>query len=212
METVKENKQPVFKNEELELITRNMLDLDTIMRKVGIHYEKIAGWIKASVFPDPTYMTPDGKKWYPKYVLILVERSLKNNTTPKEEFVHDAIKVLSKPGHVYRFGNVEEIQPDPEGVENMWTDFRSGLYGACLRKPTPKNILSKGELINMIRQLVDNPEPGNISWKESLKKCVDELDEIEAQFTDYDRQRFGGKVSRDIFVTGVKEKYPELFH
>jgi len=211
VKTVAKDENGMFDESELNYIEKNLIDLGTIVKETGVDTLRIVEWADASTFPDPTYRTSDGRKWYPRYVAILVKRSMENNTSPKDEFIHDATNVLNRPSYVYREGKVESVRFDPSDIEKMWLDFKSGLYGACLKKPDPKNILSKGEIISRIEELVNNPRQGDGSWEESLKRYVKELDKIEAPFTDYDRARFGGKVSRDLFITAVKEKYPELF-
>lgn len=205
-----ENNNP-FDSKDLMYITKNLLTTDEIIEKSKVSPSRISEWLELGAFPEPTYVTSDGKKWYPKYTVILVQRSIKNGTSPKDEFINDAKKVINKSGHVYRFGKVEETNESDDELEKMWTDFRSGLYGACLRVPDPKNILSKGDLINKIKGLLEKPDLSDVSWCDSLKKYVNELDNVEAEFTNYDRARFGGQVSRDMFVTEVKTKYPQIF-
>ena len=45
-------------------------------------------------------------------------------------------------------------------------------------------------------------------WRAQLKEAVDDLDELERPFTDYDRQRWGG-VSRDSHITSVRARFLE---
>lgn len=200
-----------FSVKDIGHISNHFLDRNTLIEKSGVSNTVIEKWINHGEFPDPTYKTPDGKEWFPPYLVILIRRSIENSSNPKDEFLKDAVKVLSKPGYVYRFGKVESTGMNPEDAEKMWMDFRSGLYGACLRKPDPDSILQKGDLIRQIEELLSRPEPGNTDWCSALRKSVENLDTIEAQFTDYDRSRFGGSVSRDIFITNVKNKYMEIF-
>lgn len=200
-----------FSLNDLSVITEKFLEMRTLVKKTGTSEDQIGKWIKNEEFPDPTYRTPDGKEWYPPYMVILIKRSMENNTNPKTEFMKDSEKVLAKPGYVYRFGKVETTGTSTEDIENMWKDFKSGLYGACLRKPDPKSILDKGYLIKKIEELLSKPESKNYVWRAALKEAVNLLDSIEAQFTDYDRTRFGGTVSRDLFITNVKNEYRDIF-
>ena len=203
--------KPQFSLNDLSLITEKFLELKTLVKKSGASDSQIEKWIVNQDFPDPTYRTPDGKEWYPPYMVILIKRSVENNTNPKTEFMKDSEKVLAKPGYVYRFGKVETTGTSTEDIENMWKDFKSGLYGACLRKPDPRSILDKGYLIMKIEGFLSKPEPENSVWRAALKEAVNLLDGIEAQFTDYDRTRFGGTVSRDLFITNVKKEYRDIF-
>ena len=211
MEKMNQELNNTFDRKDLMYITKNLLTMDEIIERSKVSSSKITEWIERGEFPEPTYVTSNGKRWYPRYIVILIQRSNENGTSPKDEFINDAKKVIDKSKLVYRFGRVEETNDSDDELEKMWTDFRFGLYGACLRVPDPKNILSKGELISKIQKLLEKPDPSNASWCDSLEKCVNELDKVEAEFTSYDRVRFGGQVSRDIFVTDVKKKYPQIF-
>ncbi|MCL5804177.1 MAG: DUF6058 family natural product biosynthesis protein [Candidatus Thermoplasmatota archaeon] len=211
MEEKSIERKPQFSTNDLSHITEKFLERKKLVEKSGTSDHQVEKWIKNGEFPDPTYITPDGKEWFPPYVEILIKRSMENNTNPKIEFLKDADKVLATPGYVYRFGKVETTGTSPEDVENMWMDFKSGLYGACLRKPDPKSILDKGYLIRNIEGLLSKPEPENPQWCSALKEMVYRLDAVEAQFTDYDRTRFGGTVSRDIFITNIKKEYRGIF-
>jgi hypothetical protein len=80
--------------------------------------------------------------------------------------------------------------------EDEWAAYLSGQY-VCLHSVTPATIRRKGELIAAIDATTDPVE---------LKPLVDELDELEPEFTAYDRLRFGGPVSRDTHITAVRER------
>ena len=71
--------------------------------------------------------------------------------------------------------------------------------------------MAKGSLIKTIKELLANPDPENVEWCEKLRKTVNELDSVEAQFTDFDRKRFGGTVSRDVYITSIKKQYSQIF-
>jgi hypothetical protein len=200
-----------FSVNDIEHIRSTFVDRKTLIEKNGTTDEKIAEWHTNGDFPEPTYSTDDGKEWYPPYLVILIRRSLNNGSSPREEFLKDAKKVLNKPSYVYRFGNVEVTGLHEDDAQKMWMDFKSGLYGACLRKPEPESILEKGALIKTIKELISNPDPAGTEWRSALRETVNRLDNIEAQFTDYDRIRFGGTVSRDIFITNVKKQFGEIF-
>ncbi len=71
-----------------------------------------------------------------------------------------------------------------EGKEE-WEAYLSGQY-VCLHSVTPATIKRKAELI------------------EAIKALVDELDELEPEFTAYDRLRFDGPVSRDTYINSFR--------
>lgn len=82
-----------------------------------------------------------------------------------------------------------------EGNEE-WNAYLSGQY-VCLHSVTPATIRRKDQLTQAIESSTD---PGE------LKQLVDELDELEPEFTAYDRLRFGGPVSRDTHITAVRNR------
>ncbi|MHB1440379.1 MAG: DUF6058 family natural product biosynthesis protein [Cuniculiplasma sp.] len=200
-----------FSVNDIEHIRSTFVDRKTLVEKTGTTDEKLQKWYDNGDFPEPTYSTDDGKEWYPPYLVILIGKGLNNESSPREEFLKDAEKVLNKPAYVYRFGNVEVTGSHEDDAQKMWKDFKSGLYGACLKKPEPESILEKGELIKTIKELISNSDPTSTEWRSTLREKVNSLDTIEAQFTDYDRIRFGGTVSRDIFITNVKKQFSEVF-
>jgi hypothetical protein len=82
-----------------------------------------------------------------------------------------------------------------EGNE-AWEEYLSGQL-VCLRSVTPATMQRKVQLLQAIDAAT---EPAD------LKLLVDELDELEPDFTDYDRLRFGGPVSRDVYITAVRAR------
>jgi hypothetical protein len=87
-----------------------------------------------------------------------------------------------------------------------WEAYLSGEYAVCLRSVSPEAILRKDELIATIESLL-RAEPPPL---EPLRAVVDELDALLRPFAPYDRIRFGGPVSRDRYVTAVRERFPAL--
>jgi hypothetical protein len=109
-------------------------------------------------------------------------------------------------------GGVDEL---PAWFARHWTDsahaaaeWRAYLDGqyVCLRAVTPPAMQRKDELTDAITDQL--ARPADSSWRDRLHELVDELDGLLAEFTDYDRLRFGGPVSRDRFVTDVRATYP----
>ena len=77
-----------------------------------------------------------------------------------------------------------------------WDSYLSGQY-VCLHSVTPTTIQRKDHLMRAIDATTDPVE---------LKPLVDELDELEPDFTAYDRLRFDGTVSRDTHITAVRTR------
>ncbi|HEX9337577.1 MAG TPA: DUF6058 family natural product biosynthesis protein [Pseudonocardiaceae bacterium] len=113
-------------------------------------------------------------------------------------------------------GGVEEL---PTWFARHWTDrahaaaeWRAYLDGqyVCLRAITPAAMQRKDELTDAITDHMAQPRD-TPSWPDRLNALVDELDGLLAEFTDYDRLRFGGPVSRDRFVTDIRASRPDSF-
>jgi hypothetical protein len=88
-----------------------------------------------------------------------------------------------------------------------WDAYLSGQY-SCLYEVTPQTIQTKTRLIEQIKTLVARVESGDEDARPSLGATVDELDALEPPFApDYDRLRFGGPLSRDVWIDQVRERY-----
>jgi hypothetical protein len=75
--------------------------------------------------------------------------------------------------------------------KDEWEAYLSGQY-VCLHSVTPATIQRKDQLMKAIDATTDPVE---------LELLVDELDDLEPDFTAYDRLRFNGPVSRDTHIT-----------
>lgn len=96
---------------------------------------------------------------------------------------------------------------DREYAAAEWHAYLDGHY-VCLRSATPPMMRRKDELVAEIRDALADPAGDSPEWLERLHALVDELDGVLADFTGYDRLRFGGPVSRDIYVDEARAKYP----
>jgi hypothetical protein len=84
-----------------------------------------------------------------------------------------------------------------------WESYLSGQY-VCLYDVTPATIQAKTRLIDLIQDLVAQLDTGE-EVAERLRSAVDELDALEPPFAPhYDRLRFGGPSSRDVWIDGVR--------
>lgn len=90
---------------------------------------------------------------------------------------------------------VAQWQDVAEGNEE-WESYLTGQT-VCLHSVSPATLQRKVELMKAIDATADPVE---------LKPLVDELDELEPDFTAYDRLRFGGPVSRDTHITAVRAR------
>jgi hypothetical protein len=76
---------------------------------------------------------------------------------------------------------------DESWIAEQWDAYRGGGYSLCLRVASPENIVRKGWIMQRIDTLVD------------------ELDALERPFSAFDREYFGGRVSRDRYITAFRE-------
>ncbi|MBC5816280.1 MAG: hypothetical protein GIW97_07035 [Candidatus Eremiobacteraeota bacterium] len=89
--------------------------------------------------------------------------------------------------------------------------FLDGTFGICLVSVSPANIARKSKLIEHIAQALAEPAPQDDAWCVALRTAVDELDVLERPFTKFDREYFGRPVSRDTYITEVRQTYPQAF-
>jgi hypothetical protein len=137
--------------------------------------------VERGLLPKPTYVLPDGTPMVPET----------HAAVPAERFRE---RFLAAGG-------------DPEDAEDEFAAWLSGEFGACLRDPSPENIVAKGALMTAIGALLTRDEPADAA----LRGAVDALDALERPFAAYDRERFGGSTSRDRLITATRARFPELW-
>jgi Family of unknown function (DUF6058) len=124
---------------------------------------------------------------------------------PGPAYVLDDGTEMVAPDHlalVARAGGIDALREWFEArAPGEWEAYLSGEYAVCLRSVTPETIVRKGELIEQIETLLSDGGPST-----ELVAAVDELDALLRPFAPYDRIRFDGPVSRDRYVTAVRER------
>ena len=127
---------------------------------------------------------------------------------PRPAYVLDDGTEMVAPDHLAlaeRAGGVDALPAWFQArAPGEWDAYLSGEYAVCLRAVSPESILRKDELIARIEALLraDPPPPAE------LHAAIDELDALLRPFAPCDRIRFGGPVSRDRYVTALRERYP----
>ena len=125
---------------------------------------------------------------------------------PKPAYVLDDGTEMVAPDHlalVERAGGIDALQDWFEArAPGEWEAYLSGEYAVCLRSVTPESIVRKGELIARIEALLATGDPET----DALREAVDALDALLRPFAPSDRVRFGGSVSRDRYVTALRER------
>ena len=109
---------------------------------------------------------------------------------------------------------VEFWPDDAVTAESEWDSFLSGQY-VCLRKLDPVSIRRKTTMLEQARVAVDalRDDPDDEIAQGSLAEAVDGglgisgLDALLMPTTGYDRLRFGGPSSRDVWVDAVRAEF-----
>jgi hypothetical protein len=156
--------------------------------------DELLGLVERGLLPRPSYILPDGTPMFPADWLALADES-------------------GGPEHVRKLFTRRYLAVgDPELLEAEWEGYLSGVYGVCLRRVTPETIARKGELVDDVTALLESPAPHEPSWREALRSAVDELDDLEREFSpDYDRVRFDRPPTRDSLIRGARERYPDVW-
>ena len=151
--------------------------------------------IEQGLLPDPSYVLDDGAEMYPADYFRLIDDA----GGPAKLRAHFAERLRAAGG---------------DDVESEWQAYLAGIYGVCLREVTPEAIARKARLVSSLCELLVLARPADAEWRERLRTEVDELAELEREFSpDYDRseERFGRKPTRDLIVAAARERYPDAF-
>jgi hypothetical protein len=186
----------MFSDADLTYIRDNFVTLDELLRDREETPERVHELIDAGVLPKPSYTLDDGTEYFPANYFTFPD-----SAGPPER--HERTFWARYERAVEAAG----VQHDPDD----WNAYLSGVYSTCLREVTPETIVTKERLVRRIEALLERPRPDDESWGRDLREAVDELDELERPFCDFDRERAGGTVTRDRFITTPRERYPEVF-
>ena len=184
---------PTYTDADLAYVTGSYRTLEELCDGRAETPEQVRAHIDAGRLPRPTYVLPDGRQMFPPdYFEILdgaggVER-LRDHFDDRHRAASTA---LGLPG----------VDPQDD-----WDGYLTGEYGVCLREVTPEAMVEKSALIATIDTLTSAPAPADEGWRRQLTEAVDDLDDLERPFTDYDRARFGG-TSRDSHIAGVRARF-----
>ena len=178
-------------------IRSDFRELDALAASAGRDLAEVRELIAAGRLPRPTYVLDDGSEWVPPDYFSLLD----------EAGDADAVRAL----FMQRLRNAAHADLAEEEVEEEWEGYISGEYGACLKDVTPELIVRKSALMEEIERLLEDPRPHDTEWPQLLRDAVEALDAIERPFAEYDRERFGGPVSRDRLITEPRARFPDAF-
>jgi Family of unknown function (DUF6058) len=149
--------------------------------------------IARGVLPRPSYVLDDGTEMFPADYFLL----------PDEAGGPEHLRSHFSERYLVAGGPAEEL-------ESQWNGYVSGTYGVCLREVVPETIVRKSALVDSLTDVVGAPRPDDEAWRRELRRQVDELDELEREFSpDYDRgDRFDEPPSRDRLIAAARERYP----
>lgn len=141
--------------------------------------------------PAPSYVLEDGREFYPS--------DYADQETDESSFKSQLLSAAARE------------QVDNLDTREIWQAYMDGIYGVCLRRATPENIVRKTALLTRIEALTALPDEGNPHWVLTLKHAVDALDALERPFSPhYDRARFGRPPTRDSHIRDVRRSFPQI--
>ncbi len=181
---------------DLDYLHANYFTLEQICAERKETPAEIRALIAELRLPKPSYVLDDGTELYPADYFRFID----------EAGGDDALEA--------RFAERLKAAGAADDLDLHWQTYMDGTYGVCLWDVTPETIARKAKLVSSISELLMLARPAEDDWRRRLRDEVDELDELEREFTpDYDRDeaRFGRKPTRDLLINAARERYPELF-
>jgi hypothetical protein len=169
--------------EDDEYVSEWFLPLDDLARDEGTAVDELARLMLAGYLPLPSYIRSDGTFMVARGLLSLATEAGGTDSLP--QWFAD------------QFDNARDAL-------SAWVGYLNGQW-VCLREVTPQAMRRKGELVDAIAACLDDEERTD-GWRERLNSLVTELDQLEPPFAPYDRLRFSGPVSRDLYITAVREE------
>jgi hypothetical protein len=180
---------------DIAYICANYLTLDELCAGRDETPAEMRRLIEKGLLPRPSYVLEDGTEMFPADYFRLVDEA-------------------GGPGALRTSFEERLRAAGGEDLESDWRAYLGGIYGVCLRDVTPEAIVRKARLVSSLCELLVLARPADPEWRERLRAEVDELDELEREFSpDYDRneERFGRKPTRDLLVAAARERYPDVF-
>ena len=186
-------RKPKFSDADLSYINKEYLTLEQLCADRSDSPEQVHELVDRGELPRPAYVLDDGTEMFPPDYFELVDAAggvggLRDAFLQRHQAATSALGLTG-------------VEPDDD-----WRGYLSGEFGVCLREVTPEAMVEKAALIAQIDTLTAVPVADDPAWREQLASAVDELDEIERPFTDFDRQRWG-TTSRDSHITAVRAQY-----
>jgi hypothetical protein len=181
-------------------LTANYVTLEELCAERTETPEEVEALIRARRLPQPSYVLGDGTGMFPADYFRLVDEA------GGVEALEGHFAARHREATFARDAAAKELERD-------WQWYLDGIWGICLYDVTPETIVRKNTLVWSLCELLLLPRPGSAEWRESLRKQVEELDELEREFApDWDRGPAEERPpTRDLLIRAARERYPELF-
>jgi len=183
---------------DIAYVTANYRTLEELCEGRADSPADIRALIEERGLPQPSYVLPDGTGMFPADYFRLVD----------EAGGVDGLREHFAARH-HEATLAQRVDP----VERDWKMYLDGTWGVCLQDVAPETIVRKNTLVWSLCELLTLPRPGEAEWRQALREQVDELDELEREFTpDYDRsEQLDRLPTRDLIIAAARERYPEVF-
>jgi hypothetical protein len=182
----------MFTQADLDYLAANYLTLEELCTGRDESPEGVRARIEERRLPQPSYILPDGTGMFPA----------------------DYFRLVDEAGAVDRLREHFSARHDGgRDLDRDWEMYLDGTWGICLRDVTPETIVRKNALVSSLCELLVLARPGEDDWKLALREQVEELDNLEREFSpDYDRSDEMDRLpTRDLIINAARERYPEVF-
>src|SRR5689334_8553789 len=184
----------MFTQADLEYLDANYVSLEEVCDGRPESPADVEALIEARRLPRPSYVLPDGAGRFPADYFRLIDEAGGVDRL-REQFAAR-----------HRAANGRDLERD-------WEMYLDGTWGICLKDVTPETIVRKNTLVSSLCELLVLARPRYDDWRQALREQVDELDELERQFSpDFDRSDELDRLpTRDLIIATARERYPEVF-
>jgi hypothetical protein len=184
----------VFTQADLDYLAANYVSLEELCDGRSESPADVEGLIAERRLPRPSYVLPDGTG----------------------RFLADYFRLVDEAGGVDGLREhfaARHRAAEGRDLEQDWAMYLDGIWGICLRDVTPETIVRKNTLVNSLCELLVLARPRYDDWRQALREQVDELDELEREFSpDFDRSdEMDRPPTRDLIIAAARERYPEVF-
>jgi Family of unknown function (DUF6058) len=183
-----------FTDADLAYLSANYLTLEELCADRAESPVAVQRLIQERRLPRPSYVLPDGTGMFPADYFRLVDEA--GGVDGLRE--HFAARHRAAKGR---------------DLEHDWKMYLDGIWGICLRDVVPETIVRKNTLVSSLCELLVLARPRYEDWRQALREQVDELDELEREFSpDYDRsEQVDRPPTRDLIIAAARERFPEVF-